>query len=330
MGGEIDQIQANLNTELATILDAAELDYRVILIGDYFTSVQAAQGLGANPTDKLSICISTPLGGADCACTGGTACTGPAAPAMTETFKQYDVLVDSRDGLRRILNDFNAEDEQGNPGWGTYLRAEAQKVFVMITDDSADQEPSTFDAFDTALLALSPAQFGTAAARNYTFHGILGMAFNDPATAAWLPGDPVQNATCGVGADGNGVVQQAVAIGTGGLRFPLCNNSSFDVIFNQIASDVVAGSELGCSFTPTADVTVELDFDRVVVYYTPAGALEPIRFDRVPDAASCTANGFYVVGGDVTMCPDACATVQADADNGELEVHVACEEIIIG
>ena len=64
MTEEIVGVQDNINDNFATVLDKSGLDYRVILIGDYFTSVQPAEGAGANPTDKLSICISTPLGGA--------------------------------------------------------------------------------------------------------------------------------------------------------------------------------------------------------------------------------------------------------------------------
>ncbi|MEZ4366773.1 MAG: hypothetical protein R2939_10860 [Kofleriaceae bacterium] len=327
MGGEIDQIQANLNDDLAVILEAAELDYRVILIGDYYTNPQAAAGAGANNTNKLSICIAPPLGGADCTCVQGANCTGPAAPAMTERFKHYDVLVDSRDGLRRILNDFAATDEQGGPGWGTYLREGAQKVFVMITDDDANGAPATFDEFDTALLTLSPAQFGSAAARNYVFHSILGMAFNTPATAAWPPTEPVQESQCSPGSDRDGRIHQAISIGTEGLRFPLCNNDNFDVIFNQIADDVVEGAALGCSFVPEHPMSVTLDFERVVVYYTEGGATLPLRLDRVADAAACTANGFYVDGDEVVLCPAACTAVQADPE-GSLDVHVACTPVL--
>jgi len=326
MGGEIDQTQANLNDDLVAILEANEIDYRIILLGDYFTSVQAPQGAGANPADKLFICMSEPLGGAACDCTGGLACTGPAAPAMNGRFKQYDVLIDSRDGLRRIINDFAAEDEQGNPGWGSYLRDDSQKVFLLITDDDADGEPNTFDEFDSQLLALSPAHFGTADDRNYTFHAILGMGANDPATEAWPPTDPVQLSQCTPGSERDGRVHQEIAIGAGGLRFPLCDNASFDVIFNQIAAEVVEGSELGCSFTPAADETVELDFSRVVVYYTPSGADTPVRFDRVANEAACAANSYYVSGEDVIICPSACADIQTD-ELGALAVHVACDGI---
>jgi hypothetical protein len=335
MGGEIDQVQARINDDLVAVLDGAGLDYRVILLGDYPTSTQNAQGTGANNSNKLSICISTPLGGAACSCTAGKNCvdgngqplTGP--PAMTDRFKHYDVLVDSRDGLQRLINDFAAADEQGNPGWGSYLRSGSQKVIVMITDDDDSRNPDsfTFADFDVPFLALSPEHFGSTAARNYVFHGILGLKENNPATAAWLPTDPLQTTLCTeVGSNKAvraGVVHQKVAVGSGGLRFPLCNNANFDVIFNQIAADVVEGAALTCSFTPQPPSNGSLDFDRMVVYYTEGGTTVPAKLVQVANAAACTAGGFYVEAGVVTLCPATCDAVQADPA-GQLAVHVAC------
>ena len=330
MGGEIDQVQANLNVNLAQILADNDLDYRVILLGDYPTSSQAAEGTGASTASKNSICISTPLGGAECTCVGGVNCTdangdpltGP--PAMTERFKHYDVLVDSRDGLRRLLNDYAAADEQGNPGWGSYLRPGAQKVILLISDDDATGTPATFTEFDTALLALSAEQFGTAADRNYVFHSILGMVENTPATAAWPPSEPVQEAQCSPGSVRDGRIHQSISVGTGGLRFPLCNNDNFNVIFQQIADDVVDGAALPCSYSlgepPDGD---EFDFDRVIAYYTPGGG-ETGKLSRVADAASCTADGYYVEADVITLCPATCDAVQTDVE-GALAFHVACE-----
>jgi hypothetical protein len=328
MGGESDAVRDNISVNLADVLEANDLDYRVILLGDYPTDTQNAEGTGANNNDKRFICISTPLSGEDCTCTDGVSCTlvgGGAlvAPQMTARFKQYDVLVDSNDGLRRILNDYAAEDEQGNPGWGSYLRAGAQKVIIFISDDEAEGEPDTFDEFNTALVALNP-DFGTMAEPAYKYHAILGMGENDPVGDPWLPADGLVATQCTPGSENDGTLHQSIAIATGGLRFPLCDNDNFDVIFSQIAADVVSGSTLGCSFTPQPPAEGELDFDRVVVYYTEGGADQPVKFDRV-DEANCAPESYFVDGTDVVLCPTACDVVQADPE-GELSVHVACED----
>lgn len=323
MGGEIKEVQDNLNVNLAAILAAADLDYRVILLGDYPTNPESPPP-GANDDNKLSICISTPLGGAACSCDEGLNCTGPATPSMTERFKHYDVLVDSRDGLRRILDDFDANDEQGNPGWGTYLREGSQKVFLMVTDDDADGAPAGFAAFDSLLLALSETHFGTAEARNYVFHSILGMAANDPPATPWPPEAGLQTGQCTPGSVRAGVVHQSISRGSGGLRFPLCDNSNFDVIFDAIAQDVIEGSTLDCTFTPMAsDPETSLDFDKVVLYYTAGGATEPAKVDRVASADACADNAYYVEDGSITLCPTTCDTVQDDPE-AKLNIHVAC------
>jgi hypothetical protein len=332
MGGEIDQVQANLNSNLATILAAAAIDYRVILIADYPGDPQP-EPPGASADDKLDICISTPLGGAACTCSDGTCSSAPANPAMTDDpgpggdFKHYDVLVDSHDALRRILDDFDAADEHGNPGWGTYLRDGAQKVFLLITDDDAELEPNTASEFDDQLRALSP-QFEIGGERNYVFHSILGMAARpSPDEAkAWAPGAAVQNGLCddGTQSEGPGVLYQQISKMSEGLRFPLCLNDNFDVIFQAIADDVVEGSSLGCSFTPTpSDPETSLDFDHMVVYYTPGGATMPTKLTKVADAGVCGASSYFVADGEVTLCPVTCDAVQADG-MGELSVHVAC------
>jgi hypothetical protein len=328
MGGEADAVRDNISVNLADILEDNDLDYRVILLGDYPTDTQDAGSPGASESDKRFICISSPLSGEDCTCADGLSCTlvgGGAlvAPQMTDQFKHYDVLVDSHDGLQRILEDYDAEDEQGNPGWGTYLRADAQRVFIFISDDDATNEPNTFTEFNTQLTAMD-ASFGTMADPAYKFHAILGMVENDPATDPWLPTDAVQNTECDPGSDGNGAVQREIAIGTDALRFPLCDNDNFDVIFSQIAADVVSGSALGCSLTPEPPEGEELDFDKVVVYYTEGGADVPAKFDQVASVDDCAAESYYVDGADVVLCPTTCDVVQADPE-GQLAVHVACE-----
>src|SRR5690606_19347917 len=108
-----------------------------------------------------------------------------------------------------LINDFAAQDEQGNPGWGTYLRDGTQKVILLISDDdAATSNPGNFGEFDAAFLALSPEHFGTADDRNYVFHSILGMAENNPATAAWPPTAPVQSGQCSPGSVRAGVIHQ--------------------------------------------------------------------------------------------------------------------------
>src|SRR4029079_11533805 len=105
------------------------------------------------------------------------------------------------------------------------------------TVDDNDKETDGIAAaatFDAELLALDPAQFGDANKRNYVWHSIVGLTENNPPTAAYGPNDPMVNTYCsGAVAPGNGY--QALSILTGGLRYPVCENASFDVVFQEIA-----------------------------------------------------------------------------------------------
>lgn len=302
MNGEIAAVQRNINSNLAAILDASGVDYRVILIGAY-----------------PAICITAPLSGI-------SSCTSPPAdPISGERFFHYERVIGSTNSFQRILDTYAAADPNGiaPTGWGGLLRPGATRAFMEISDDDSAMR---YTMFDERLLALPGGHFGTAAERNYVWHSIIGMVANVPADAAWLPTDPVHRTNCTPGSAGYAEDYQELSILTGGLRFPLCNNDSFDVIFRQVAADVVRGSSLGCSYEPTRPPGGESpDFERVVVIYDP-GTGAPRSLRRVADVSACSAGGdYYVDGARIELCPDTCSAIEGD-DAGSLAVHVACEQ----
>lgn len=305
MAGEIAAVQRNINANLASILDAAGVDYRVILIGAY-----------------PAICIEAPLSGI-ASCTSGR----PSTPTSGPRFFHYARTVGSTNSLSLILSTYNTTDTNNIAvgGWSSLLRPGAARAFLEISDD--DASGNAWMNFDRDLLALSAEHFGTAEERNYTFHSIVGMAANVPATAAWPPTEPRQTGQCSPGSVNPGPDYQELSILTGGLRFPLCNNDSFDVIFQQLADDVIRGVSLGCSFEPTRPPGGESpDFERVVVIYD-GSTVAPRSLIRVADEAACTGGGdFYVADDLIQLCPDTCSVVEADGEGGALSVHVACEQ----
>lgn len=327
MAGEIDAVETNLNSNLANQLDASGVDYQIILLADHGS---------ADVSGKFGICIDSPLSGHDCSTNGGNP-----PPVDTARLKHYPIYVGSHDAYDRILTDYAHGDSgiydvapQGGitpalaEGYGAFLREDALKVFLLVTDDDSDgATTATAAAFDDALLAMDAAQFGTAADRNYVFHNIIGMVGKSGDTSEpWLPGDPVQNAECGSGgeADGFGAEYQQSSILTGGLRFPLCNNANFDAVFQAMAVNVTEGVALECSYKPAAND--DLDFDRVVAYFTPGGG-ELSKLNRVDNASACTADAYYVAGGLISLCPDTCDLVKADPA-GKLDFHIACSAIV--
>ena len=306
MQGEIDAVEQNVNVNFAAILGASGVDYRVVLVADY------------PPGEKLEICITEPLSSDDCAD------PLPAAPGTQfPTFFHYDTLVDSHDAFDVLLDTFGSPDPHGHmpDGWGAVLRDDSVKTFLLITDDDPDMD---HDLFDEQLLALAPEHFGTAGARNYVWHSIIGMVENDPATAPWLPTDDVQNEPCDPGSQSPAPEYQELSILTGGLRFPLCDNASFDVVFQAVAQGVIDAVILPCALAvPDAPAGRSVDLDGVGVVFQSGGGAPPTSFARVASAGACAPDSFYVDYDVVTLCPSTCEAVQADED-GTLSLHVAC------
>jgi hypothetical protein len=326
MTDDIIAVENNINDNFATIIEASGIDYRVIMIAKHGP---------ADPNE--SICVKAPLSTTTCS-------PVPAAPALNPPiFYHYDIEVDSHNSTCRILTTYDGTvadlSGQAPNGWKDWLRADALKVFVEITDDNlvcgGNDDMSTeaggmaaANTFDTALLALDPVQFGDATKRNYIFHSIVGLTENTVPTDPYLPGDPIVLGVCN-GADGpspaEGTGYQALSILTGGLRFPICQTQAFDVVFQEIAKGVIQGAQVLCEFpVPEAPMGQTIALETVVVEYTP-GNMGPVqKFAQVPNAAACAPASFYIENNLIKLCPDACTTVQAD-DQAKLIVLFGCD-----
>ncbi len=328
MSGEIDAIEANLNANLATQLDASNVDYQIIVLADHGN---------ADVDGKFGICIDSPLSGNDC-----DTMDGDALPVDGARLKHYPIYVGSHDAYDRILSDYSLTDDgiydvapQGGKvpnlpyGYGEFLREDALKVFLLISDDDSDgATTSTAADFDSALLALDPAQFGTEDKRNYVFHNIIGMAGNSADTSIpLLPSDAIETSTCGGDSESAGEEHQALSILTDGLRFPLCDNDNFDAVFQAMAVSVTEGVALDCAYQIAEPAVGVLDFQRMVGYFTDSASGELNRLSQVEGSGACEDDAYYVSAGLVSLCPSTCLAVQAD-DNGMLEFHVGCEEVI--
>lgn len=297
MSAEIQGIQDNINTQFAQIIGASGIDYRIIMI--------AQHGDDANQ----DICISSPLSGNSCS-------PIPALPTLTNTYKQHNTRIGSQVSLTQILRTYSLSDGGLSPnGWSEWLRADSYKVFVEFTDDN-ETGTNAVD-FDTDLLALSPAHFGTDADRNYTFHSVIGVENKNAAdpSIAYDPADPVvaDGDKCSTGVN-SGRTYQDLSKLVGGLRFSLCEPDSYSVIFNQVAQGVVESVGLPCTYgLPTPPDGSTLDPNRVVVTYTPGGTGAAISLTRVAGAASCAIDSWYIdAGGEIALCPGTCTLVEAD------------------
>lgn len=331
MTAEIKGVQDNINKNFAQIIETSGLDYRVIMLSQH----------GKYDPDE-HVCIEAPLSGIP---QGGCA-KPPAKPVFNPgKFYHYSFFVGSTSGWCKTHDSFagGLKDEfgLGAGGWKQWLREDSIKHFVMISDDGVVCGPyddankiadgtAAAKAFDASLLALAPEHFGpTAETRRYSFHSIVAMDFNDPPTAPYEPQDPIIKTLCPTGvAPGTG--HQALSILTGGLRFPLCDTTSYDVVFQAIADSVIEGAEIDCSFPiPAPPPNKTLDSDGVSVEYTPMGQGAPQVFMQVPNLAACVANAFYIAGDEVVLCPQTCALLQTDKA-AKLEVSFTCEPLMPG
>jgi hypothetical protein len=359
MEGEIAQVQQRINEDFADIIQSSGVDYRVIMVSRYG---DIDQSVGDS---DVPICIGGSLGGQDCTNPMGTPLQNNAP-----FFYHYSADIRSREPWCRLLEGFSNPDELSNEGnrpwtsiapngWGEFLRPEARKAFVVITDDdsrcgvdapdynnyqsiggrpfdvSFDDENSEGEgsasavAFDNALLRLSPEQFGTAEDRNYVWHSIVGMAANDPPSAAWQPGAGVQTGTCqgGGGSEGPGTGFQALSRLTGGLRYPSCRNDDFNAIFREIAGGVVAGA-LSCEWgMPLPPEGRELNPNQVNMLYRP-GTGDPQLIGAVPSADDCGDGGWYFDSRNnpsaVVVCDSTCDVLKADPD-GRVDIVFGCQ-----
>ncbi len=322
MGEEINSVEQNINVNFAQIIQNSGIDYRVIMVT-------------AHGPATLDVCVGPPLGTGNC---------WAAPDIVPNTFYHYSLPVHSHDSLCKALDGLQgtAPDEFGQApqGWISWLRTEAVKVFVAITDDGvactssgtnlddADQIPQGQTVavdFDQLLLQQSPAHFGTATDRNYLWYSIIGMPPKTNPVEPYLPVEPVITGTCNGGvAPGTGY--QWLSKGTNVLRFPVCGYQSYDSVFQDIAADIVQQAQDPCQLViPEPPPGQEFNYDFITVLYTPGGSTIPEEFTQVPSLATCGNDDdkFYIEDDIIKLCPGACAIVEADGE-AKLEIKVPC------
>jgi hypothetical protein len=326
---ESQGIEQNINVNFAQIIQTSGIDYRVVMIAEH----------GPYSPDS-SICIGSPLGGAPCA-VPVVSNTPPANnPPLYYHYDHDDV--ESWDAWCKMFDWYDKPDRWNlmPTGWKGVLRTEAFKIIVGISDDRITCSLGAFDyddgstavgaataaaKLDTDITTLDPAQFGTVAERNYRYYSIVGVTPN-PANPnqAYEPTDPLTMTKC-PSAVNTGPGHQALSILTGGLRFPVCDGSGFDVVFQEIAKGVIEGAKIVCEFpTPDPPAGKELDPDSITIEYTSSATGDVSKFKQVADETQCEPNAFYIDGETLKLCPDACTLVQAD-NAAEIEILALCK-----
>jgi hypothetical protein len=328
MKDKITTVETQISTNLVGIVDAAKIDYRVILLSAH----------GTDTVTQAKVCIKAPLSGTSCS-------PIPAQPVETARFFHHSIAVGSNDAFCAVLNGLDTTDEFGlHPtGYASLLRAPAFKVFIVLTDDrvSATCKNKSFDdgssiaggtgagdAFDSALTLPNPALFGDKVNRNYIWHSIVGLTDFDAldTTKPSPPSAPITTTKCST-AFNPGTGYQGLSVETGGLRYPICG-LDYSAIFAAIASSTITGAALACEFEiPAPPPGKTLDLSTVVPHFTPSGGGPAVDFRQVKDLASCARNGkeFYIADGKIELCPDTCAFVQSDSGGAQLDILYGCD-----
>jgi hypothetical protein len=314
MTAEIIGVEKNVNDSFAQIIGASGIDYRVILLSTH-----------GSASGNQSICIASPLSGHP-ANTSTKLCQTPlmATPVNTSRFFHYSTEIGSTNSFRKILDTYNVADPSGAApgGWSDWLRADATKTFIEITDDN-QASSTTAATFETQLFAKTPKMFGDATTRNYIFHSIIGVVAKTMPADAYQPAEPVVTALC-PSAVNNGGQYQTLSKTTGGLRFPVCDPNLYATVFQQVAQGVISGAEVACEFpVPTPPNGQTVDPATAVVDYTPGNGGAIQTFTQVADATQCAPSKFYIDTGKIVLCPDTCNVVKNDV-MAKVAVYFGC------
>ncbi|HEY3498914.1 MAG TPA: hypothetical protein VGK73_29690, partial [Polyangiaceae bacterium] len=232
MQGEIVSVQNRVNTDLASILATADIDYRVIMVTRYGNVHVSSFDGGVASDSQYSVCIGSPLSSIDCPV--NSLDSTPAVANTLPRFYHHSTDIGSNNMWCRLLESYNKPDSYpvarsnwtvvAPNGWGKFLREEAFKVFVGITDDNPLATTTTYlhglttlkrdcpdmlgnsnldgtndqagaEDFDTAIRTLAPTQFGAVSGtRNYIWHSIAGMTAS--ANTPLQPSAGVENRCC--------------------------------------------------------------------------------------------------------------------------------------
>ncbi|MEZ4460263.1 MAG: hypothetical protein R3E66_11160 [bacterium] len=305
MREEIESVERNINQNFAAIMDQAGLDYRVVMLSKH--------GEGT-PFDS-DICVSAPLSNSTCD-------PVPAQPANSERFFHYDREISSGDSFREVLSTYNQRDPNGfaPSGWSAWLRDDAFKVFIEISDDEPDS-PSA-ESFDSSLLSLTPPKFGTPGNRNYVWHSIVGIYPKETTTSAYTANEPLQPLQCQT-AEKPGLEYQKLSVVTGGLRYPVCSFETYDSVFNAAAVRTIEDADIDCSLRlPIAPSGKRLNLEKSALQLRDDSGIQR-TITRVPDAGGCAPDAFFVTSESIELCPQLCRTVEG-LEKGSLTVFSDC------
>lgn len=275
MGQETQYVQEKIN-DFAAKIDASGVDYHVVMIAD--------------PTGGNAICVPPPLAGPDCG-------DGP-------RFRLVPTEIGSHDGPQVAVESY--------PAYSDFLRVDATKHFVFVTDDDSNWSAAEFTA---GVEALQPAGM---------FDG-----FKVHAIYAFGNGNNGCSGPFGSGAS-EGTVYTELVAQTQGAAGVICTGD-WTAVFTEITTAVQAGAKLPCVIDlPDPPDGETLDTNLVNVVYQ-SGAAAPDALPRVAGEADCGTTGGWHYDDEakptqIVLCAVTCDAVQKD-ENAKLTVELGCVSV---
>lgn len=360
MTEELDAISKNINKHFAGVMDGAGLDYRVIIIVKH-----GPQSIYGYNTICIEAPLSTiPVGECEKLPSNTPPGNNPGKfyhySYDVQSTDSLCIILNTLNAANSYVDEFGLAPL----GWIKWLRKSAFKILIEVTDDMANctwypdvslmpKGKKTFNdynasiggmitaiEFDKALLKLAPEQFGTKDKRNYAFYSIVGMmekpeAVDDDTglsidpngivTDLFSPGEGIVSDVCS-SAVNSGMGYQWLSKMTGGLRFPVCQAASFDVVFEKIASSINSITSIVCTVEiPTGETIGKVDVSTVQVEVETIDG-EIISLHPVAGQAFCTGanDEFYYdeVLNTVMLCPETC--IESKSIAKEVRMTAGC------
>jgi hypothetical protein len=324
MAPAIEQVIAGLN-RFAQLVDARGLDYRVVMLS-LRNRERAVTVMGAA---RYAVCIPRPLAGDD-ACGNGA------------RFFHANVDVRSTQPLEQFLGTlgqtrgYTTADPRGGEAWRPFLRANATKTLVVVTDDQSRLSADDFERFrggtnpNSSTFSLPPGVLDPSWAGlfvGYTFAGIYGWGSDT---------DPGARCTYmnGIQPPSPGPVYTTLVGRTNGVRARICDGASaWMPFFESVTSAVVRASRIACEVAmPAPPAGQVLDVARINVAITGPSGLQ--RIGKVRDPSACGPSGGWHYDNDVrptrvVLCPVSCERAQAEVRGGGAGIQVlfGCQTI---
>lgn len=321
----IREVTAGLNA-FANRVGMRGLDYRVVMLS-YRSKTNPVTVAGGQ---RYGVCIPMPLAG-DNNCGNGA------------RFFQSSIDIRSTQPLEQLLGSlaqtegYSAGQERGGEPWRAFLRPNASKTIVVVTDDESRMPADEFERFAggtnprSSRFVLPPGLLDASWGglfTGYTFSALYGWGSEtDPAVKCMYSGGSVPPSA--------GPTYTTLVRRTMGARAKICEGASaWGPFFDRVATAVETASRVSCDLAiPEVPMGMVLDASRVNVEI--ATGASTVRPGKVANVGACPASGGWYYDNDraptrITLCPASCESAQSAVRAGSttaVRVLFGCQTI---